>query len=132
MTKMKLSIVPLLLLLAACSTNPFKTAQTVEQKSDALYGSYVIAKEQGVTILQNESIPDEAKRPLAQVMVDSKALADELQNSLIHYSTVKAQIAQGSTSQERLAIVERELNGWIVKATPVINKLIETVGGLLK
>jgi hypothetical protein len=132
MTKMKLSIIPLLLLLAACSSNPFKTAQTGEQTGDALYGSYVIAKEQGATILQDPGIPDEAKRPLAQVMVESKPLADELQNSLIQYSTVKAQIAQGTTPQERLVIVERELNGWIVKATPVINKLIETVGGMLK
>lgn len=132
MTKTKLSIIPLLLLLAACTANPFKTAQTVEQKGDALYGSYVIAKEQGAEILKNTGIADEAKRPLAEAMVASKAPADSLQDSLIQYSKVKGEIAQGSTSQEKLTIVEREINRWILEATPLINKLIETVGGLLK
>jgi hypothetical protein len=131
--KLKLSILPLLLiLLAGCNSNPIRTAQSVEQKGDALYGSYVIAKEQGAAILKDASIPDDPKRPLAEAMVASKEPADALQDSLIEYSTVKAQIAQGTTAQERLAIVEQNINGWIVKAAPVINKLIEVVGGFLK
>jgi hypothetical protein len=132
MIKTKLSLVPLLLLLAACNSNPFATAQSVEQKGDALYGSYVIAKEQGAVILKNASVSDEAKRPLAQAMVDSKEPADSLQDSLIEYSAVKAQIAQGTTPEGKLSIVEREISGWIVKAKPLIDKLIATVGGLLK
>ena len=132
MTLAKLQILPLLVLLAACSNNPFKTAQTIEQKGDALYGSYVIAKEQGAGILQNVTISDEAKRPVAQAMVDSKPAGDALQDSLIEYSAVKAQVQQGTTPQERLVIVEQNINEWIVKATPLINRLIDTVGGLLK
>jgi hypothetical protein len=128
----KLSVVPLLILLAACSSNPFKTAQSVEQKGDALYGSYVIAKEQGATLLNNPSIADSAKRPLAEAMVSSKEPADALQDSLIEYSKVKTQIAAGTTPEERLAIVEREVSGWIATATPLINKLVEIVGGLWK
>lgn len=128
----RLSVLPLILLLAACQHNPFKTAQTVEQRGDALYGSYVIAKEQGATLLGNPSITDTAKRPLAEAMVASKEPADALQDSLIQYSTVKAQIAAGTTPQERLKIVESGVDGWIAKATPLINKLVEIVGGLLK
>jgi hypothetical protein len=132
MRLVKLHVLPLLLLLAACSSNPFQTAQTVEQKGDALYGSYVIAKEQGATILQNATIPDEAKRPVAQAMVDSKPAADALQDSLTQYAAVEAQVKQGTTSQERLAIVEQNIGEWIAKATPLITKLIEAVGGLAK
>jgi hypothetical protein len=132
MTKMKLSILPLLVLLAACSSNPFKTAQTVEQKGDALYGSYVIAKEQGAAILQNAAITDEVKRPVATAMVESKPVGDALQGALIEYAVVKSEVDRGATPQERLAIVEQNIATWIAKATPLINKLIETVGGLLK
>jgi hypothetical protein len=128
----KLSIIPLLLVLAACQSNPFTTAQNVEQEGDALYGSYVIAKEQGATILQNAAIPDTAKRPLAEAMVASKEPADALQDSLIEYSKVRAQIAAGTTPEERLVIVEREVGGWIDKARPLIDKLVEIVGGLWK
>lgn len=133
--KLKLSsipLIPLLLILAACQNNPFKTAQTTEQRGDALYGSYVIAKEQGATLLGNPTITDTAKRPLAEAMVASKEPADALQDSLIEYSTVKAQIAQGTTPQERLQIVESNIDGWIVKAKPLIDKLVEIVGGLWK
>lgn len=132
MTKLKLSIVPLLLLLAACQVNPFKTAETVEQKADALYGSYVIAKEQGADLLMNQAIADEIKRPLAEAMVASKPLGDSGQNLLIQYSVIKEQVRQGQTSADRLATVEREIGGWIASATPVIQNLINAVSGALK
>jgi hypothetical protein len=132
MRLLKLHILPLLLILAACAANPFQTAQTVEQKGDALYGSYVIAKEQGAAILQTASVTDEVKRPVAQAMVDSKPVGDALQDSLIQYASVKAQVDQGTTPQDRLVIVEQNVSDWITKATPLINRLIDAVGGLLK
>jgi hypothetical protein len=132
MKRKSLSILPLLLVLAACVNNPLTTAQTNEQKGDALYGTYVIHKEQGAVILQNPQIADEAKRPLAQAMVDSKPVADGLQDTLIEYSAVKAQIDQGTTPQERLEIVDQHIGEWIDKATPLINKLVAAVGALLK
>lgn len=132
MTKIKLSIVPLLLILAACQTNPFATAQTVEQKGDALYGSYVIAKEQGAALLQNAGISDQVKRPLAEAMVASKPLADSGQDLLTQYSVIKEQVAVGQNSAERLAIVDRQINEWIANATPVIQSLINAVAGARK
>jgi hypothetical protein len=130
----KIAVLPVLslLLLAACSTNPFTTAQTVEQKGDALYGSYVIAKEQGAAILQNAGIDDQVKRPLAEAMVATKPLGDSGQDLLIQYSVIKDQVAQGQTPPERLAIVEREIAGWITNATPVIQNLINAVAGARK
>jgi hypothetical protein len=130
--KLKLSILPLLLILAACGSNPFKTAQTVEQQGDALYGSYVIAKDQGASILKNPAVADDVKRPVAQAMVDSKPVGDSLQDALTAYSQVSVEVKQGTTPQERLEIVEQNVADWIARATPIINKLIDTVGGLLK
>lgn len=125
-------IVPLLLILAACTSNPFKTAETPEQTADALYGSYVIAKEQGAKLLGNPTIPDEAKRALAKAMVASKAPADSLQNALIEYSTILMQVTEGATHHDQLLIAEKNMDDWMARAKPVIDDLIKTVGGLLK
>lgn len=122
------SLLPLLLLLSACATNP---ARNLEQHGDRAYGQYVIAKEQGAKLLKNSAIADNAKKPLAQAMVASKEPADKLQDLLIQYSEVSAQVAAGTTPPERLAIVERELSTWLAKAQPLIDDLIKAVGELL-
>jgi hypothetical protein len=118
----------MLLMLSACATNP---ARNAEQQGDRAYGQYVIAKEQGAKLLENPAIPDSAKKPLAEAMVASKGPADKLQELLIQYSQVSAQVAAGETSAERLAIVERELGTWLATSKPVIDDLIKAVGELL-
>lgn len=117
-----------ILALAACATNP---AKNLEQQGDRAYGQYVIYKEQGAKLLTNSAIADNAKKPLAQAMVASKEPADKLQDLLIQYSEVKAQVAAGTTPAERLAIVEAELSTWLAKAQPLIDDLIKAVGELL-
>jgi hypothetical protein len=123
-------IIPLLLVLAACTSNPFQTAQKPEQEADALYGSYVIAKERGADLLREPSIPDTAKRPLARAMVASKDPADGLQDALNDYDTIKAQLAAGVTHEEKLRIAEQNIDEWIARARPLINDLVAIVGGL--
>lgn len=136
MTKLKLNALPLLLLLlltaAGCPLNPVHTAQTVEQKADAIYGEYVIAKEQGAALLNDATIPDTAKRPLAEAMVSSKATADSLHDALGEYSKVKSQLAAGTTSNDKLVIAEQNLSTWLAESQPLIQKLIDIVGGIRK
>jgi hypothetical protein len=122
------ALIAMLLILSACATNP---ARNAEQQGDRAYGQYVIAKEQGAKLLENPVIPDNAKKPLAEAMVASKGPADRLQELLIQYSQVRAQVAAGETSAERLAIVERELGTWLATSKPVIDDLIKAVGELL-
>lgn len=121
-------LLPLVALaLAACAVKPFETAQTVEQRGDAAYGALVIAKEQGAKILQDPSVSDAVKRPIAQLIVDSKPVTDQLQASLVLYTQVKAEVAAGASKEERLAIVDRELAGWIARAQPIIDALVKAV-----
>lgn len=121
----------LLLVLAACTVNPFRTAQTAEQKGDALYGQYVIAKEQGALLLENTTISDGQKLRLAQAMVASKDVADSLQDALIQYSTIKGQLESGDgDARTRLAIAEQNIGAWIVQSQPIIDELVAAVGGL--
>lgn len=120
---------PMLMLtaLAACSVNPHKTAQTIEQQGDAVYGELVIAKEQGAKILQDATVSDAVKRPIAQLIVKSKPVTDNLQSSIVLYARVKADVATGASTEEKLAIVNRELAGWIAQAQPLINDLVKAV-----
>jgi hypothetical protein len=99
----------LLLILTACAHNPVRTAQTPEQKGDALYGIYVIAKEQGAALLQDATIPDDAKRPLAEAMVKSAKPAGNLQDAVAAFGT------GGTAAQIQAAIVA---------AQPLINDLV--------
>jgi hypothetical protein len=122
---------PLLLLLAACPSNPLKTAETPEQKADAVYGSYAIAVEQGAKLLQDATISDEVKRPIAEAMVAAKEPANSFQDALIQYSTIRAQLAAGETSQERLVIAQQNVHRWLLEAKPLIDKLIAAVGRAL-
>lgn len=125
-------VLTVLMATTGCTTNPFKTAQTIEQKGDALYGSYVIATEQGAELLKDATLSDAVKRPIAQAIVDSKAPADSLQDALIKYANAKALIDAGQTPEEKLQIIEVDIGMWIAEATPLINKLIAAVGAIHK
>lgn len=116
------------LALAACTANPLKTAQSVEQRGDATYGALVIAKEQGAKILQDATVSDAVKRPIAQLIVKSKPVTDNLQASIVLYARVKADVASGASTEDKLAVVNRELAGWIAQAQPLINDLVKAVG----
>jgi long-subunit fatty acid transport protein len=122
----------MVLALAACAANPHKTAQTIEQQGDAAYGELVIAKEQGAKILQDASVSDTVKRPIAQLIVKAKPITDNLQASLVLYSRVKADVASGASTEEKLAVVNRDLAGWIAQAQPLINELVAAVAGARK
>jgi hypothetical protein len=119
-------------MLTACTTNPFKTAETPEQTADALYGSYAIAEEQGAKLLKDATISDDLKRPVAEAMVAAKEPANSFQDALVQYSTVRAQFAAGNTSQERLVIAQQNVDRWLAEAKPLIDKLIAAVGRLLQ
>jgi phosphosulfolactate phosphohydrolase-like enzyme len=128
-----LMLLPIVVLaLAACAVNPHKTAQTVEQQGDAVYGELVIAKEQGAKILQDATVSDVVKKPIAQLIVQSKPVTDNLQASIVLYDKVKADVASGASTEEKLAIVNRELAGWIAQAQPLITKLVAAVAGARK
>lgn len=109
----RLYVLPLLLMmlcaLAGCQTNPLRTAQTPEQYGDALYGIYVIAKEQSAELLKDASIPDDSKRPLAEAMVASKKPVDTLQDTVNAYGN-------GATAEQVQAAIRA--------AQPLINDLV--------
>lgn len=113
-----------LTLLTACPGNPLKTAETFEQKADALYGQFVIAQRQVVVILENPAIPKEVKLTLADADAKVKPLADELLVLIIEYSAVKKAYddAAGSGDPAALAGAEEKLRKYVERVTLDITK----------
>ncbi len=99
-------------MLAACASNPLRTAQSAEQTGDAWYGIYVIAKEQGAELLKQTALPDSAKRPLAEAMVKSAGPAQTLQDTVVAYS------------RDPSASAEQKISAALVAAQPLINDLV--------
>lgn len=118
--------------MSGCAANPHRTAQTSEQQADALYGEFVIAKEQGARILQDAGVSDQVKRPIAEAIVAAKPVTDGLQDALILYSDVEAAVSSGASSADKLAIVERDLATWIARAQPLVARLTAAIAGARK
>jgi hypothetical protein len=130
--RLSLPLPLLLLMLAACTTNPFKTAETPEQNADALYGSYAIWAEQGAEFLKDPTVADEVKRPVAEAIVAAQGPTNSFQDALIQLSKVKAELAAGTTSQEKLLIAQQNVDRWFLEAKPLIDKLISAVSKVAK
>jgi hypothetical protein len=109
--------------LAACSVNPFRTAQTLEQKADAMYGSFVIAQKQAVAIVRDPSVPDSVKRALAEADAAAKPLADDLYEAILEFSAIQREVASGVTPQDRLLLASARLNDLITKLAPLIQNI---------
>jgi hypothetical protein len=109
--------------LAACSVNPFRTAQTLEQKADAMYGSFVIAQKQAVALVRDPSVPDSVKRALAEADAAAKPLADDLYEAILEFSAIQREVASGATPQDRLLLASARLNDLITKLAPLIQNI---------
>lgn len=124
--------VPALLLLstlAGCAHNPLRTAQTVEQTGDAIYGIYVSAKVQAAELLKDPAIPDTAKRPLAEAMVASADPAATLQDtvSALGNGTTAAQVQAAIAAAQPLI---NDLVAALVKVKPDAQPLADQLGEL--
>jgi hypothetical protein len=109
--------------LAACAVNPFRTAQTLEQKADAMYGSFVIAQKQGVALVRDPSVPDSVKRAIAEADAAAKPIADDLYDSILEFATLKREVAAGVTPQERLQLAAGRLDALINALAPLIVRI---------
>lgn len=124
---MKLSkfLLPLLLL-TGCASNPFNTAKTVEQKSYALYGTFVIVEEQAAVLMGYADVPASVKRAMQRADARAKPAADELKKAVDAYSRVRIGL-EGSPDDARYAA--ENLSRVYMETRPIIVCLITIVRG---
>lgn len=124
------SILALCSVAVSCATvNPVAAAKTTSQKAYALYGSFVVYEELDVALVVQPNVPVELKEKLKKVDSEAKPAADNLLDIARIVAKVQSEVMQGSTSQDKLVIVESQLESALLEATPKIQELINTVSG---
>lgn len=116
------------LALVGCSVNPLKTAVTPSQKAFAVYGTFVAYEEQGAVIVQNATVPDSVKAAIRAADAKAKPAADSLLSAAREVIAVQSEIAAGTSTSDKLAIVNANLSQWIKDATPIVDNLVAAVG----
>lgn len=94
----------LVVFLASCATSPIdviQSAETIEQRAGALYGTWVIAQEAGARIVVLPETPDSVVFAIASSGKRVKPIVDAMQDSYIAYTVqkdlVQATINAGET-----------------------------------
>ncbi len=124
----KLILTGALLALAGCAAlNPFSPAKTLEQKSYALYGTFVVFEQQGAKVIQSPEVPNSVKRAIQQADATAKPAIDQLLVAANSLLTVKRELAAGTTDKEKINIAATNLKKWYDDSAPKVRCLIVVV-----
>jgi hypothetical protein len=115
--------------LSGCKSTPVSEAKTVDAKAYALYGTFVAIEEQASVLVQSTATPIDVKIAIRKADSAVKPVADALLAASREYLRIKAEVAAGQTSADKLALATVNLERWVKEATPLINNLIAAVGG---
>lgn len=132
MRRVFLGIAPFLLFITACTTTPadlFRTAQTPAQHAYALYGTFVVAEEAALKIVQNPSTPEAVVRVIQKADAIAKPAADVMLVAARTYVTLDAKFSAGDSGIQlsEVRATFTELQHAIVIAGPAIDALVAAV-----
>ena len=132
MRRMFLPLVPVLLFFTACTTTPadlFRTAQTPAQHAYALYGTFVVAEEAALKIVQQTATPAVVIRVIQKADAIAKPAADIMLLSARTYVTLDAKFSAGDPGIQlsEVRATFSELQRAIVIAGPAIDALVAAV-----
>lgn len=117
-------------LLAGCQTaNPVGSAERPETVALALTGSYTIVAEAAAAIVTNPATPPEVKASLKAVDAAAYPVVKQLQPLAAEVAHIRADLATGATTDEKLLVATTKLNDWITRAAPLIQNLTDAVRG---
>jgi hypothetical protein len=127
----KLLIAAALAAMTACTVNPLKTAESIEQQADAYYGVFVIAQEGAVQIAQDPATPQSVKVALRDADRIAKPLADDLHAKIVAFGKIKAAyvaaLAAGDADSGALAAAEKDLSAFLGSVIQSFNKYRDLV-----
>lgn len=122
-------------ILSACTSNPVREAQTLEQRSYAVYGSFVIFKEQAAELKQSGVLDNRSQDFLRALDAKVSPVADSGLSLMTEVSRIRFEIEHAATAEEaqaaekRLAYSILSLDRWLTEATPEIEAFISAVQG---
>jgi len=117
------SLIPLLLLLAACVNNPLKVAEGDEEKAYAALGIYHIVQLQVLNLVQDQTIPADYRKRIAAAENAALPVIKALDDALLSYLEVKDALAAGTTTDEKVRIAAANLASWTLKAQTSVREI---------
>lgn len=124
-----LALAAMALVSASCATNPVATASTVDQKTYAIYGEFVVFEEIGAQLVQASTTPAAAVSAIKAADKVAKPVMDSLLAAELLTSQIRVQLAAGTTTQDKLDTAMTQLSSWVSQATPLVNNLVTAVKG---
>lgn len=127
------AIVLMALSLGACSIlsqreyNAVSIAETPEQRTYAVYGSFVVAERQAAAIIQTPGVQDKIKVALQKADAVAKPLADKSLEAADAITDIRRALAMGQTTEDKLNIALLDLEQWYTRLVPAVNDLIKFV-----
>lgn len=126
----------------ACGLSPVKQAQTFEQKSYALYGTYVIFQGKAAELVQDTTTPERVKQALRDADKVTYPVAEELVDAAVAVSDIRELVDMCEvlavpeanpectpSNERRLANAITNLSTIYFKAQPIILKMVAAVKG---
>jgi hypothetical protein len=118
--------------LVGCESLGLSTAQTNEQKAAALLGDFTLYQKASLQIGSDPTVVPEVRKAVLDAAIAAKPGADQLDATLRQYRQIKAQLAAGATTDDKLSIVAANLTSWIRQLTPQVTQLRKLVEGVGK
>lgn len=128
----------LLLALAGCAHTPKSVLDvacdrayeySVERCAKAAGDVYEVYQKRAEQIVADPLTPADVVSAVRKVEGPATEVMVNAQESNKLYISIKQQLAAGATTEDKLAIAERELEAWLQQALPRINALIAALGG---
>lgn len=118
------------LMLTACAGSPIKTAQTVEQKAYAAYGTYVITSEHAAQLTAPTStVAAPVKLAIIQAAQKSQPVVDSMLKGFQAYQVARSDFDAKKIDQSALSVTVSSLDSWVTQAQAVITNLVVAVKG---
>lgn len=120
-TLFRMAVIATLIGLSGCKV--LQAGDTIEQKSYALYGSFVVFEEQAAKLVQEPEVPESIKEVLRDADSEAKPLADALLDAAGEVVLIKQALAEGKTTEEKVNIAIQNLSTRYYSAKPKIDRL---------
>ena len=116
------------LMLAGCqSANPIAVAETPGQKAYAIERTYNIVLAGALDLVNDPAVSQRIKSNIRSIEKRTTPIVNQLSETFTAYTVARAQFAAGQSNQERLAVVARNLDNWIIQAERALIELAAAV-----
>ncbi len=127
-----------LMTLAGCVTTPQNVLKvacdrsiqySTERCAKGIAEVYDVYQRRAEDLVTNLTTPAEVKQAIKTADAAASPVVAAVLGATKEYVIIRAQLAAGQTSDEKLAIANANLEAWVTQALPLIDNLVKAVGG---